>query len=136
MRAAACCWLAPPLAVVVVVAVEVAVATDPAGAGLWVGTPPACLPQRGGIAPPACRHAAQRAHPPRPAPPRLSAPSSRSIQQSVQLLLQRLPATRVLILGVLPRGTGSGKGGKLGTNDMSWPSHYAKAIASTNALLK
>ena len=59
-----------------------------------------------------------------------------SIEQSVGLLLQQMPKTRVLILGILPRGTGSGKGGKLGTNDMSWPSHYTQGIANINALLK
>ncbi len=60
----------------------------------------------------------------------------RSIQQSVALLLQQMPNTRVLVLGILPRGTGSGKGAKLGANDMSWPSHYTQGIASINALLK
>lgn len=54
----------------------------------------------------------------------------------MQLLLAAQPRTQVLVVGVLPRGTGSGKGGRLGTNDMRWPSHYAKAIATTNALLK
>ena len=52
-----------------------------------------------------------------------------SIQQSVGLLLQQMPQTRVLVVGILPRGTGSGKGGKLGANDMSWPSHYTQGIA-------
>ena len=52
------------------------------------------------------------------------------------LLLQQLPNTRVLIVGILPRGTGSGKGAPLGKNDMSWPSHYTQGIANINALLK
>lgn len=68
-----------------------------------------------------------------PLPP-LTGPCS--IQQSVGLLLQQMPQTRVLVVGILPRGTGSGKGGKLGTNDMSWPSHYTQGIAAINAQLK
>lgn len=52
------------------------------------------------------------------------------------LLLQQLPNTRVLIVGILPRGTGSGKGARLGQNDMRWPSHYTQGIANINALLK
>lgn len=52
-------------------------------------------------------------------------------------LLQRgMPGVRVVILGILPRGTGSGKGLPATQNDMSWPSHYTKAIAKLSSQLK
>ena len=58
------------------------------------------------------------------------------IQQAVQLLRKGMPTTTVLILGELPRGTGTGKGLFNADNDFSWPSHYAAAVASINSKLK
>jgi hypothetical protein len=54
----------------------------------------------------------------------------------VQLLRKGMPTTTVLILGELPRGTGTGKGLFNADNDFSWPSHYAAAVASINSKLK
>lgn len=73
---------------------------------------------------------------PLPAAPSLVCLPVRSIQQAVELLLKDMPKTQVVVLGVLPRGTGSGKGQKLGQNDMSWPSHYTKATNDINKLLR
>lgn len=58
------------------------------------------------------------------------------IKDDVGLLRKGMPATKVVILGILPRGTGSGKGLPATQNDMTWPSHYTKAIAKLNAQLK
>ena len=54
----------------------------------------------------------------------------------MKLLRKGMPSTQILVLGVLPRGTGTGKGLLNNQNDFSWPSHYAKAIAKVNAQLK
>jgi hypothetical protein len=43
---------------------------------------------------------------------------------------------QVLVLGILPRGTGTGKGLLNADNDFTWPSHYTKAIAYINSQLK
>lgn len=43
-----------------------------------------------------------------------------------------MPNARVVVLGILPRGTGSGKGGPAEANSVDWPSHYAKATAALN----
>lgn len=58
------------------------------------------------------------------------------ITEAVKLLRKGMPSTQILVLGVLPRGTGTGKGLLNNQNDFSWPSHYAKAIAKVNAQLK
>lgn len=62
---------------------------------------------------------------------------ARRVQQAVQLAKERLPAAEVVLLGVLPRGTGSGEG-KLpaGREAYRWPSVYAQAIGSVNAQLR
>ena len=96
-------------------------------------------------APPACN---TLLHPPNaPLPCTLPCFSSRvtclpaclpacRIQQAVQLLRKGMPTTTVLILGELPRGTGTGKGLFNADNDFSWPSHYAAAVTSINSKLK
>lgn len=58
------------------------------------------------------------------------------IQAAVALLQKSLPTSKVVILGLLPRGTESGKGIKLDKLDMRWPSHYAKATAKLNSDLR
>lgn len=62
---------------------------------------------------------------------------ARRVQQVVQLAKERLPAAEVVLLGVLPRGTGSGEG-KLpaGREAYRWPSVYAQAVGSINARLR
>lgn len=68
--------------------------------------------------------------------PRAPHPYFCSIHDAVQLLRKGMPKTRVVILGLLPRGTLSGRGGPADSNDMTWPSHYTQATADLNARLK
>lgn len=70
---------------------------------------------------------------PNPAP-RPSAPCR--IEQAVQLLRQGAPRAKILVMGILPRGTGTGKGLLNAQNDFSWPSHYTKAVAGINKQLR
>ncbi|KAL4437221.1 hypothetical protein ABPG75_004360 [Micractinium tetrahymenae] len=58
------------------------------------------------------------------------------IKDDVGLIQKGMPSAKVVILGILPRGTGSGKGLPATQNDMAWPSHYAKATSKLNGLLK
>lgn len=54
----------------------------------------------------------------------------------MQLLRRGAPRAKILVMGILPRGTGTGKGLPNAQNDFGWPSHYTKAIASINTQLR
>lgn len=69
-------------------------------------------------------------------PAAASPTASRSIWSSVTLLRMNMPNTEIVILGVLPRGTGTGKGAKNAANNFGWPSHYTKATVALNAALR
>ena len=47
-----------------------------------------------------------------------------------------MPSSDVVLLGLLPRGTGTGEGRPLKSNDHRWPSIYTKSIAAVNSRLK
>ena len=59
------------------------------------------------------------------------------IEQAVEVMRGAMPATHIILMGLLPRGTGSGEGLEpLSRNDFSWPSVYTSAIESINARLR
>jgi hypothetical protein len=59
------------------------------------------------------------------------------IEQAVAAMRAAMPGTQIILMGLLPRGTGSGEGLEpMSRNDFSWPSVYTAAIESINARLR
>ena len=58
------------------------------------------------------------------------------VQEVVALLRQRLPTAQIVLLGLLPRGTGTAEGLPVWDNDHSWPSVYTEAMAAVNEQLR
>lgn len=52
------------------------------------------------------------------------------------LLRQRLPQSQVVLLGLLPRGSGTAEGLPVWDNDHSWPSVYTEAMTAVNEQLR
>lgn len=58
------------------------------------------------------------------------------IQETLKTMRTGMPDTHIVVLGELPRGTGTGKGLLNADNDFTWPSHYTKAISDINGQLR
>lgn len=68
---------------------------------------------------------------------RAAAPGVASrVQAVVALLRQRLPQSQVVLLGLLPRGSGTAEGLPVWDNDHSWPSVYTEATTAVNEQLR
>lgn len=61
---------------------------------------------------------------------------ARRVQQAVGLIQKQLPTAEVILMGLLPRGTGSGEGVLVGKGDFRWPSVFTQSLASVNSRLR